>query len=151
MISGTKCWETCIPSRNARLLIMTYAFFVSVEIQSIKCVFCSREPTAVEIWTKCLFSLQCGSCQQSPVSFSPSLRWNSCSFHIWLLMCLQCQPQTSGWLAAFCFLFFSFLSSSSFPFLFLLAAKCCRHMFIHAATRWNMSQLNEKGLNFGGK
>lgn len=41
---------------------------VLVEIYSIKCVFCSREPTAVEIWTKCLFSLQCDSCQESPAS-----------------------------------------------------------------------------------
>lgn len=45
-------------------------------MQLIKHVDCSWELTAAEIWTKCLFTSQFGSCQERPASGLHSLRWN---------------------------------------------------------------------------
>lgn len=73
-----------------------------------------------EIWTKCLFSSQHGSCPERPASGLHSLRWNVVA--AWLpnqspsVSAAPQSPCLAGWL------------------LFSLAAKCCLHMFIHVAT-----------------
>lgn len=120
-------------------------------MQLIKHVDCSWELTAAEIWTKCLFTSQFGSCQERPASGLHSLRWN-------VAAALRLPNQTAA---------FFFLPSSLFLFIYffwvgVLFVSVCTGGFIlqdrtyHRLTggkKWNgaFEWLNEKDRLFPSK
>jgi len=133
-----RCCNFCCNSHTyLQCTFMTYVFPLFGEMQLIKHVHCPRKLTAVEIWTKCLFSSQCGSCQERQASDLRSLRWNGGSpTPISDSLCLLHLLAMSGWLKAF------FPLSIGCQMLSTHVYSSCHRM--PYPPRWNISQLKKE-------